>query len=65
MEPLPTASVAAEYSIFVGDLAPEVSEADLVSVFLNPPGRKSFASARSAKIMNDVGGGSRGYGFVR
>lgn len=64
-----------EFSIFVGDLAPEVSEADLVRLFLNPPAksaaeggaqRKSYLSTRSAKIMLDPkGGGSRGYGFVR
>ncbi|CED83770.1 FOG: RRM domain [Phaffia rhodozyma] len=64
-----------EFSIFVGDLAPEVSEADLVKLFLNPPvrspatggePRKSFLSTRSAKIMLDPkNGGSRGYGFVR
>jgi len=63
-----------EYSIFVGDLAPEVGEGDLVKLFLDPPTRgeaeggprKSFTSTRSAKIMLDPGGGgSRGYGFVR
>jgi hypothetical protein len=63
-----------EYSVFVGDLAPEVGEGDLVSLFLNPPTRpeneggprKAFTSTRSAKIMLDPGGGgSRGYGFVR
>jgi RNA recognition motif-containing protein len=61
-----------EFSLFVGDLAPEVTEGDLVRLFLNPPPtagagpRKSFTSVRSAKIMLDPkGGGSRGYGFVR
>ncbi|RDB27828.1 putative RNA-binding protein C23E6.01c [Hypsizygus marmoreus] len=45
-----------EYSIFVGDLAPETSNSDLVAVF----------PCKSAKIMLDpVTGVSRGYGFVR
>ncbi|KAB5522804.1 hypothetical protein GE09DRAFT_1258290, partial [Coniochaeta sp. 2T2.1] len=48
-----------EYSIFVGDLGPEVNEFVLVSLF---QGR--FASCKSAKIMTDaVTGQSRGYGF--
>ncbi|KAJ7701257.1 hypothetical protein B0H14DRAFT_3173676 [Mycena olivaceomarginata] len=65
-----------EYSIFVGDLAPETSNSDLVAVFRNPVlglrnDRASkfirpFASCKSAKIMLDpVTGVSRGYGFVR
>lgn len=61
-----------EFSIFVGDLAPEVGEGDLVRLFLNPPmrengqARHSYTTTRSAKIMLDpTGGGSRGYGFVR
>ncbi|KAI0797170.1 hypothetical protein C8Q75DRAFT_709843 [Abortiporus biennis] len=65
-----------EYSIFVGDLAPEVSNSDLVAVFRNPVlGLRNdreprfirpFASCKSAKIMLDpVTGVSRGYGFVR
>ncbi|KAF9651257.1 RNA-binding domain-containing protein [Thelephora ganbajun] len=65
-----------EYSIFVGDLAPEVSNSDLVSVFRNPVlGLRNdreprfirpFLSCKSAKIMLDpVTGVSRGYGFVR
>ncbi|KAK6539530.1 hypothetical protein TWF694_009746 [Orbilia ellipsospora] len=50
-----------EYSIFVGDLGPEVNEFVLVSLF---QGR--FASCKSAKIMTDpISGMSRGYGFVR
>ncbi|KAJ7369175.1 hypothetical protein DFH08DRAFT_676707, partial [Mycena albidolilacea] len=54
-----------EYSIFVGDLAPETSNSDLVAVFRNPFIRP-FASCKSAKIMLDpVTGVSRGYGFVR
>ncbi|KAJ7856815.1 hypothetical protein B0H14DRAFT_707194 [Mycena olivaceomarginata] len=65
-----------EYSIFVGDLAPETSNSDLVTVFRNPVlGLRNdrapkfirpFASCKSAKIMLDpVTGVSRGYGFVR
>ncbi|KAJ7848374.1 hypothetical protein B0H14DRAFT_899168, partial [Mycena olivaceomarginata] len=65
-----------EYSIFVGDLAPETSNSDLVAVFRNPVlGLRNdcapkfirpFASCKSAKIMVDpVTGVSRGYGFVR
>ncbi|KAJ7651081.1 hypothetical protein FB45DRAFT_732532 [Roridomyces roridus] len=70
------ASYAKEYSIFVGDLAPETSNSDLVAVFRNPVlGLRNdrapkfirpFASCKSAKIMLDpVTGVSRGYGFVR
>ncbi|ESK92487.1 mrna binding post-transcriptional regulator [Moniliophthora roreri MCA 2997] len=66
----------AEYSIFVGDLAPETSNSDLVAVFRNPVlGLRNdrepkfirpFLSCKSAKIMLDpVTGVSRGYGFVR
>ncbi|KAG5648700.1 hypothetical protein DXG03_000047 [Asterophora parasitica] len=65
-----------EYSIFVGDLAPETSNSDLVAVFRNPVlGLRNdrepkfirpFNSCKSAKIMLDpVTGVSRGYGFVR
>lgn len=65
-----------EYSIFVGDLAPETSNSDLVAVFRNPVlGLRNdrepkfirpFVSCKSAKIMLDpVTGVSRGYGFVR
>ncbi|KAF2233862.1 RNA-binding domain-containing protein [Viridothelium virens] len=50
-----------EYSIFVGDLGPEVNEFVLVSLF-----QSRFASCKSAKIMSDpISGMSRGYGFVR
>lgn len=50
-----------EYSIFVGDLGPEVNEYVLVSLFQN-----KYASCKSAKIMSDpISGLSRGYGFVR
>jgi hypothetical protein len=67
---------AKEYSIFVGDLAPEASNSDLVAVFRNPVlGLRNdrepkfiepFRSCKSAKIMLDPSTGvSRGYGFVR
>jgi len=67
---------AKEYSIFVGDLAPEASNSDLVAVFRNPVlGLRNdrepkfihpFSSCKSAKIMLDPSTGvSRGYGFVR
>jgi RNA recognition motif-containing protein len=50
-----------EYSIFVGDLGPEVNEYVLVSLF-----QSRFNSCKSAKIMTDpISGMSRGYGFVR
>jgi RNA recognition motif. (a.k.a. RRM, RBD, or RNP domain) len=50
-----------EYSIFVGDLGPEVNEYVLVSLF-----QSRFPSCKSAKIMTDaMSGQSRGYGFVR
>ncbi|KAF8605537.1 hypothetical protein BDV93DRAFT_439027 [Ceratobasidium sp. AG-I] len=65
-----------EFSIFVGDLAPETTNADLVAVFRNPLlGLRSdreprvirpFTSCRSAKIMvSPETGVSKGYGFVR
>jgi hypothetical protein len=65
-----------EYSIFVGDLAPEATNSDLVAVFRNPilglrEDRRPkhvhpFHSCKSAKIMLDpVTGVSKGYGFVR
>ncbi|KAL1920782.1 uncharacterized protein VTP21DRAFT_11417 [Calcarisporiella thermophila] len=50
-----------EYSIFVGDVAPEVTDLMLLSFF-----QSRYGSCKSAKIMTDpVTGFSRGYGFVR
>ncbi|CAO3640220.1 unnamed protein product [Mucor hiemalis] len=50
-----------EYSIFVGDLSPEISEIDLLAVF-----QSRYLSCKSAKIMTDPRTGlTRGYGFVR
>lgn len=75
-QPAPAQQYPKEYSIFVGDLAPETSNSDLVAVFRNPVlGLRNdrepkfirpFLSCKSAKIMLDpVTGVSRGYGFVR
>ncbi|KAG2229579.1 hypothetical protein BDF21DRAFT_383431 [Thamnidium elegans] len=50
-----------EYSIFVGDLSPEITEINLLSVF-----RTRYISCKSAKIMTDPRTRmTRGYGFVR
>ncbi|KAF9995873.1 hypothetical protein BGZ80_000367 [Entomortierella chlamydospora] len=50
-----------EYSLFVGDLSPEVTEYMLMATF-----QERYMSCRSAKIMTDPTTGlSRGYGFVR
>ncbi|GAA5836803.1 hypothetical protein JCM11251_005793 [Rhodosporidiobolus azoricus] len=50
-----------EYSVFVGDLAREVGESDLMTLFT-----PLFPSTKSAKVMCDASTGlSRGYGFVR
>ncbi|KAG5649635.1 hypothetical protein H0H81_002760, partial [Sphagnurus paluster] len=72
----PAQEYTQEYSIYVGDLAPETSSSDLVAVFLRPSlGLRNdrefkyiqpFLSCNSAKVMLDpVTGVSRGYGFVR
>lgn len=56
-----TPSPEAEYSIFVGDLAPDVNEYMLLQLFEN-----KYQSTESARIMSDpISGVSRGYGFVR
>lgn len=50
-----------EYSIFVGDLASEVTEFQLLQLF-----QYRYSSCKSAKIMTDPQTNtSRGYGFVR
>ncbi|CAH1756113.1 7171_t:CDS:2 [Entrophospora sp. SA101] len=50
-----------EFSIFVGDLGPDVNEWILMTVFY-----QRYPSCKSAKIMTDpMTGISRGYGFVR
>jgi RNA recognition motif-containing protein len=74
--PTPSTRSSPEYSIFVGDLAPEATNADLVAVFRNPVlGLRQdrqpkivapFTSCKSAKIMLDPATNvSKGYGFVR
>ncbi|PSC74511.1 polyadenylate-binding RBP47B isoform A [Micractinium conductrix] len=48
-------------SLFVGDLAPDVSDIILQEYF-----RQFYPSVRSAKVITDAGTGrSKGYGFVR
>ncbi|KAJ2695031.1 hypothetical protein H4218_005372 [Coemansia sp. IMI 209128] len=50
-----------EYSLFVGDLAPEVTDVQLVHEF-----RSRYSSVRTAKVVTDpVTLLPRGYGFVR
>ncbi|GAA5987519.1 hypothetical protein JCM11641_007172 [Rhodosporidiobolus odoratus] len=50
-----------EFSVFVGDLAREVGESELMGLFT-----PLFPSTKSAKVMCDPSTGlSRGYGFVR
>ena len=50
-----------EYSIFVGDLGPEVNDHLLYSTFA-----QHYATCRTAKVVTDPATGlSRGYGFVR
>ncbi|KAJ2391257.1 hypothetical protein GGI05_002993, partial [Coemansia sp. RSA 2603] len=50
-----------EFSLFVGDLAPEVTDVQLVYEF-----RRRYASVRAAKVVTDIVTlQSRGYGFVR
>lgn len=50
-----------EFSVFVGDLASEVTEEQLLFVF-----QSRYPSCKSAKIMTDPQtNASRGYGFVR
>jgi len=49
-----------EYSLFVGDLSPEVSDDMLLDFF-----RKRYKSVRVAKVVCDENGYAKGYGFVR
>lgn len=50
-----------EYSIFVGDLAPDINDYTLQQVFA-----EHYPSVKSAKVVTDAQTGlSRGYGFVR
>ena len=51
----------AEFSLFVGDVAPDVTDALLVEAF-----RARYPAVRSAKVVTDAGSGrSKGFGFVR
>eukprot|EP00232_Nephroselmis_pyriformis_P025449 CAMPEP_0182866768 /NCGR_PEP_ID=MMETSP0034_2-20130328/8372_1 /TAXON_ID=156128 /ORGANISM="Nephroselmis pyriformis, Strain CCMP717" /LENGTH=184 /DNA_ID=CAMNT_0024999099 /DNA_START=78 /DNA_END=629 /DNA_ORIENTATION=+ len=53
--------VGPEFSVFVGDLASDVTDYMLQEFF-----RSNFASTRSAKVVTDPATGRvRGYGFVR
>lgn len=50
-----------EYSVFVGDLSPEVTDYLLLQTFA-----EKYVSVRSAKVVIDVNTGlSKRYGFVR
>ncbi|RMZ52657.1 hypothetical protein APUTEX25_000776, partial [Auxenochlorella protothecoides] len=50
-----------DHSLFVGDLAPDVTDLILQEYF-----RQFYSSVRSAKVITDAGTGrSKGYGFVR
>lgn len=49
-----------EYSIFVGDLSPDVTDNALQEFF-----QRKFPSCKAAKVVLDTAGNSRGYGFVR
>ncbi|XP_060705989.1 tRNA selenocysteine 1-associated protein 1-like isoform X2 [Hemiscyllium ocellatum] len=54
------ADVGQEYSIFVGDLSPEVDDFHLYDYFV-----KKYSSCRGGKVVTDTSGNSRGFGFVR
>lgn len=49
-----------EYSLFVGDLTPDVSDDHLLDFF-----RIRYPSARAAKVVKDDEGKPKGFGFVR
>lgn len=49
-----------DYSIFVGDLTPEVDDQQLHDFFA-----KKYTSCKSGKVVTDHSGNSRGYGFVK
>ncbi|RKP26947.1 hypothetical protein SYNPS1DRAFT_13415, partial [Syncephalis pseudoplumigaleata] len=50
-----------EFSVFIGDLAPEVTEQMLLTLF-----QTYYVSVKSAKVVTDsVTGTPKGYGFVR
>ncbi|XP_033848166.1 tRNA selenocysteine 1-associated protein 1-like [Acipenser ruthenus] len=49
-----------EYSVFVGDLTPEIDDFQLYEFFV-----KKYASCKGGKVVTDPFGNSRGYGFVK
>ncbi|XP_023238064.1 tRNA selenocysteine 1-associated protein 1-like [Centruroides sculpturatus] len=49
-----------EYSLFVGDLTPEVDDLELYNCFSS-----RYPSVKAAKVVLDQDGVSKGYGFVR
>lgn len=52
---------APEYSVFVGDLSPEVTDAELKATFL-----EKYASVLGAKVVtNPMTGSSKSFGFIR
>ncbi|CAM9292865.1 unnamed protein product, partial [Ectocarpus sp. 12 AP-2014] len=52
---------APEYSVFVGDLSPEVTDAELKATFLD-----KYASVLGAKVVtNPMTGSSKSFGFIR
>uniref|UniRef100_UPI00358F7CF6 LOW QUALITY PROTEIN: tRNA selenocysteine 1-associated protein 1-like n=1 Tax=Myxine glutinosa TaxID=7769 RepID=UPI00358F7CF6 len=58
--PRPPRTQSPEYSIFVGDLTPEVDNNQLYDFFV-----RKYPSCMSGKVITDPNGVSRGYGFVR
>lgn len=58
--PRPQRSQSPEFSIFVGDLSAEVENHHLYNFFL-----QKYSSCMSGKVITDLSGISRGYGFVR
>ena len=51
---------APEFSLYVGDLSSEVNDIMLLDFF-----QKRFPSCRAARVVQEVSGKSKGYGFVR
>lgn len=53
-------SIPAEFSVWVGDLSSDVDDYNLYRVFSN-----KYSSIKTAKVILDSSGFSKGYGFVR
>eukprot|EP01132_Coremiostelium_polycephalum_P004675 gene4675-5841_t len=49
-----------EFSIYVGDLAPDVSETQLLNIFV-----AKYPSVRGARVIADTNGASKGFGFIK